>query len=145
MKTEHDSFDLQRFIRAQAVSHETALRELRAGRKRSHWMWYVFPQLQGLGFSDMARLYAIESIEEAAAYAAHPVLGQRLRECTAAVLAVDGRSAHDIFGHPDDWKFRSCMTLFEAAVPGEPLFAAALDRYFDGERDDQTLDLLGFA
>lgn len=145
MKTEHDSFDLQRFIRAQAVSHETALRELRAGRKRSHWMWYVFPHLQGLGFSDMARLYAIESIEEAAAYAAHPVLGQRLRECTAAVLAVDGRSAHDIFGHPDDWKFRSCMTLFEAAVPGEPLFAAALDRYFDGERDDQTLDLLGFA
>ena len=145
METEHDPFDLQRFIRAQAGSHDVALRELRAGRKRSHWMWYVFPQLQWLGFSDMARMYAIESIEEAAAYAAHPVLGQRLRECTAAVLAVDGRSAHDIFGHPDDWKFRSCMTLFEAAVPGEPLFAAALDRYFDGERDDQTLDLLGFA
>lgn len=145
MESEQDPFNLQRFVDAQAASHETALRELRAGRKRSHWMWYIFPQVQGLGFSDMARTYAIDSIEEAAAYAAHPLLGQRLRECTSAVLAVEGRSAHDIFGHPDDWKFRSCMTLFEAAVPEEPLFATALDRYFDGERDDQTLDLLNMA
>ncbi|MEE7450610.1 calpastatin [Methylobacterium radiotolerans] len=134
-----DIYDLGRFVTAQEGVYPRALAELRAGDKRSHWMWFIFPQIAGLGASPMARRYAIGSLAEAEAYAAHPVLGARLRACTAAVNAVAGRSAHAIFGAPDDLKFRSSMTLFARAAPGEPLFADALARYFDGAPDPRTL------
>jgi uncharacterized protein (DUF1810 family) len=136
-----DPFDLQRFVSAQAGVYDQALAELRRGRKQSHWMWFVFPQLKGLGISATAQHYGIASLAEAEAYLAHPVLGPRLRDCAAAALAVEGRSAHDIFGSPDDLKFRSSMTLFQAAAPDEPLFAQALERDFAGP-DPRTLDLL---
>jgi uncharacterized protein (DUF1810 family) len=137
-----DPFDLQRFVEAQDGVHERALAELKHGRKASHWMWFVFPQLAGLGSSPTAQRYALRSLDEARAYLAHPVLGQRLREVTAAVNAVEGRTAHAIFGSPDDFKFRSSMTLFQAAAPQEPVFAAALAKYFDGEPDPKSLALL---
>ena len=117
--------------------------ELKAGRKATHWMWFVFPQLAGLGFSERAQFYGIASLEEARAYLAHRVLGPRLLECTGLVNAVEGRTAHDIFGSPDDKKFRSSMTLFSLADPDEPAFGAALERYFQGGKDRRTLDLLG--
>ncbi|MEE7440352.1 DUF1810 domain-containing protein [Methylobacterium oryzae] len=138
-----DTYDLGRFVAAQEGVYARALAELQAGDKRSHWMWFVFPQIAGLGASPMAQRYAIGSLAEAQAYAAHPVLGARLRACTAAVNAVAGRSAHAIFGSPDDLKFRSSMTLFARAVPGEPVFADALARYFDGVPDPRTLAKLG--
>jgi uncharacterized protein (DUF1810 family) len=119
-------------------TYDTALAELRAGSKRSHWMWFVFPQIAGLGRSPMAQEYAIGSIEEARAYAEHPVLGARLRESAQALLDQSGRSAFDILGGIDATKLRSSMTLFAHATPGEPAFAAVLDRYFDGERDPAT-------
>ena len=137
-----DPFDLQRFVDAQAPLIDRVRQELAAGRKASHWMWFVFPQIEGLGFSPMAVRYAIASREEALAYLAHPVLGPRLRELTATVIAVPGRSAHEIFGSPDDLKFRSCMTLFNLAAPGEAVFGQALDRYFGGQADPATLDRL---
>jgi uncharacterized protein (DUF1810 family) len=130
--------DPQRFLDAQAGTIDDALAELSAGRKRSHWMWYVFPQLAGLGRSAMAQHYALAGLDDARAYLAHPVLGARLRECTRAVLAHAGGSAHEVFGSPDDVKFRSCMTLFALAAPGEPLFREALDAFFDGEPDPLT-------
>ena len=133
-------YDLSRFVEAQAGPYEDALAELRAGRKRSHWMWFVFPQIEGLGTSPMAQRYALAGPDEARAYLGHPVLGPRLRECTRAVLAVRGRTLHEIFGSPDDLKFRSSMTLFEiAAGPGSE-FSAALDRLCGGERDRATLE-----
>jgi uncharacterized protein (DUF1810 family) len=138
-----DPFDLQRFVDAQARVFETALAELTAGDKRSHWMWFVFPQVAGLGSSPMAQRYAIGSLDEARAYLAHPLLGARLRECTAAVNAVEGRSAHAIFHSPDDLKFRSSMTLFREAAPEEPRFQTALATYFDGAPDLRTLAILG--
>lgn len=138
-----DPHDLKRFLDAQAFVYDRALAELKRGRKESHWMWFVFPQVAGLGLSERSVRYAIRSLDEAAAYAAHPVLGSRLRDCTGAVLAVEGRSAHDIFGAPDDRKFQSSMALFEKAAPDEPLFPAALERYFAGGRDHRTLELLG--
>lgn len=138
-----DPFNLQRFVDAQARTYESALAELTAGAKRTHWMWFIFPQIAGLGSSSTARFYAIGSLEEARAYLAHPVLGPRLRACTAAVLAVEGRSAHEIFGSPDDLKFRSSMTLFGEAAPGEPLFGRALADYFDARPDPRTLEILG--
>lgn len=138
-----DTYELGRFVAAQEGVYPRALAELQAGDKRSHWMWFVFPQIAGLGASPMAQRYAIGSLAEAEAYAAHPVLGTRLRACTAAVNAVAGRSAHAIFGSPDDLKFRSSMTLFARAVPGEPVFADALARYFDGVPDPRTLAKLG--
>ena len=138
-----DPFDLQRFVDAQARNYADALGELRAGRKASHWMWYVFPQIAGLGFSAMAQTYAIGSLEEAKAYLRHAILGPRLRECVAATLAARGRSAHDIFGRPDDLKFRSSLTLFAEAGPREPLFRTALDAFFDGKPDPATLAKLG--
>ena len=138
-----DTYELGRFVAAQEGVYPRALAELQAGDKRSHWMWFVFPQIAGLGASPMAQRYAIGSLAEAEAYAAHPVLGARLRACTAAVNAVAGRSAHAIFGSPDDLKFRSSMTLFARAVPGEPLFAEALARYFDGVPDPRTMAALG--
>jgi uncharacterized protein (DUF1810 family) len=136
-----DPFDLQRFVDAQHRPYEQACAELAAGCKRSHWMWFVFPQLQGLGRSATAQHYGIASKAEAQAYWAHPLLGPRLKQCTELVLAVDGRSAQQIFGPPDDLKFRSCMTLFALAT-GEPVFSRALDRYFGGEADPRTIELL---
>ena len=138
-----DVFGLQRFVDAQARNYDDAIAELRRGRKTTHWMWYVFPQIAGLGSSAMAETYAIGSLAEARAYLAHPLLGARLRECVAAVLAVKGRSAHEIFGSPDDLKFRSSLTLFAEAAPDEPLFGRALERCFDGEPDPRTLEKLG--
>jgi uncharacterized protein (DUF1810 family) len=137
-----DDFHLQRFVDAQARNYAQALAELRGGRKTSHWMWYVFPQVAGLGSSAMARTYAIGSLAEARAYLAHPVLGPRLRECVAAALAVEQRTAHEIFGAPDDVKFRSSLTLFAEAAPDEPLFRRALGRYFGGRPDPRTLEKL---
>ena len=121
-----DPFRLKRFVDAQEPVYGTVLDELRAGRKRTHWMWFVFPQLAGLGHSGMARRYAISSIDEAAAYLAHPLLGPRLRECATLVAGVQGRSIAAIFGAPDDLKFRSSMTLFARAAPEEPLFTACV-------------------
>ena len=137
-----DPFDLNRFLQAQEGVYADALAELRAGRKTSHWMWFVFPQLDGLGRSQTARFFAVKSLAEARAYLAHPVLGTRLRQCTAAVLGVAGRTASEIFGYPDDLKFRSSMTLFERAAPDCDLFSDALDRFFEGRRDRLTQELL---
>jgi len=137
-----DPFDLQRFVAAQASVYSQVLRELSDGRKRSHWMWFIFPQLRGLGHSRMAELYAISSRNEAAAYLKHPILGPRLRECTRLVNAVEGRSIQQILGHPDDLKFRSSMTLFASATNENEEFAAGIQKYFSGEYDQLTLDLL---
>jgi uncharacterized protein (DUF1810 family) len=137
-----DNFDLQRFVDAQDGVYERVLDELRAGRKASHWMWFVFPQIAGLGFSSMAQRYAISGRDEALAYDAHPVLGERLRECTAIVNAVEGRDVHQIFGSPDDMKLRSCMTLFAECVDDGHVFRNALDKYFHGVEDQLTLDRL---
>lgn len=137
-------YDLTRFITAQQDSYDRALAELMAGQKRSHWMWFVFPQLAGLGFSAMAQRYAISSLDEAQAYLQHPVLGPRLLACTAAVNRVTGRTAYQVFGSPDDVKFRSSMTLFGRADPAEPAFREARARYFDGQEDSHTLEKLGF-
>ena len=138
-----DPHDLERFVEAEESVIGDVKRELRSGRKRSHWMWFVFPQVAGLGRSDMAHRYAIDSLAEARAYLAHPVLGPRLRECTELVNDVDGRTANEIFGSPDDLKFRSSMTLFEVAADDPGPFRAALETYYDGERDPKTLDRLG--
>ena len=137
-----DPFDLERFVEAQDPVYARVLAELRAGRKQSHWMWFVFPQIAGLGRSSMAARFAIASLDEARAYLARPVLGGRLRECTELVLAVEGKSAHDIFGSPDDLKFRSCMTLFSRVAPAGSPFERALARYFGGEPDAATLERL---
>ena len=137
-----DPFELQRFVDAQDPVIDEVRGELRTGRKRSHWMWFVFPQLKGLGASAMAQHYGIASLEEAQAYLAHPVLGPRLRECCALMLGVPGRSAHEILGSPDDMKLRSCVTLFRAAAPGEELFQRCLDRFYAGQPDARTLELL---
>jgi uncharacterized protein (DUF1810 family) len=131
--------DLERFSAAQSPVYDQVLAELRAGHKRSHWIWFIFPQLAGLGHSAMARRYALASLAEARAYLAHPVLGARLRECSAIVEAIEGRSIEDIFGYPDDVKFRSSMTLFAQAAPGEALFQACLNKYFGGIPDRETL------
>ena len=133
------TFDLSRFLEAQDPVLAAVRRELAAGRKQSHWMWFVFPQLAGLGHSAMARHYAIGSLAEAQAYLAHPVLGARLEECAGLVNAVEGRSALQILGSPDDLKFRSSMTLFAAARPDAAVFADALGRYFGGVPDEATL------
>jgi uncharacterized protein (DUF1810 family) len=138
-----DSFDLDRFVHAQQPVMVQVRKELAAGRKMTHWMWFVFPQLAGLGSSPRAQFYGIVSLEEARAYLAHPVLGHRLVECTELVNRVTGRTAYEIFGNPDDLKFHSSMTLFSLAAPGEAVFAAALDRYFEGGKDRRTLELLG--
>jgi uncharacterized protein (DUF1810 family) len=134
-----DPFGLQRFLDAQAPVIEQVRRELRDGRKRSHWMWFVFPQIAGLGFSAMSQRYAIASRAEAAAYLAHPVLGARLLDCTALVNAAQGATARDILGSPDDMKFCSSMALFAAVDPGREEFAEALRKYFGGQPDAATL------
>jgi uncharacterized protein (DUF1810 family) len=137
-----DPFELERFVAAQEPVIDRVCGELRAGRKRSHWMWFVFPQIRGLGSSPMAQHYAISSLAEAKAYLDHPVLGPRLRECTGLVIAIEGRSIDAIFGHPDDLKFRSSMTLFARAAPDDTIFAEAIAKYFPAGLDPQTLDRL---
>lgn len=137
-----DAFDLDRFVSAQAGVYEQALRELRAGRKRTHWMWFVFPQIEGLGYSATARRYAIRNRDEAAAYLGHPVLGPRLIECCDALLAHRARSASEILGSPDDMKLKSCATLFETVAGGEPAFGRILDAFYGGVRDAATLQRL---
>lgn len=135
-------FDLERFVTAQQPVYATVCEELAAGRKASHWMWFVFPQLRALGRSSTAKFFGIEGLDEAVAYWAHPVLRERLRHCTQLVLGVQGRSIHQIFGSPDDLKLCSCMTLFEVAAPDEPGFGLLLQQGFGGERDSATLALL---
>ena len=138
-------YDLDRFLDAQEDVYAQVLGELRAGRKRSHWMWFVFPQFEGLGVSAMSRRYAIRSVDEADAYIRHPVLGARLAECTEAVNGHHALTAREIFGTPDDQKFRSSMTLFELVSGPDSPFASALEEYFSGERDARTLDLIRLA
>ena len=137
-----DPYDLERFVTAQRGIYPTALEELRRGAKRSHWMWFIFPQAAGLGSSSMAQRYAIKSQPEAQAYLAHPVLGARLRECVAALLQITGKTATEIMGRPDDLKLKSSMTLFAAiSEPASP-FHSVLNRYFSGETDARTIDYL---
>lgn len=137
----NDPYNLSRFVEAQAGDYEQALAEIRDGRKRSHWMWYVFPQIEGLGSSPISRRYAIKSLDEARAYLDHPVLGQRLVECAESALSVEGWSASDIFGSPDDMKLKSCATLFAEVTPPDSVFARLLNKFFAGERDSRTLGL----
>ena len=138
-----DAYDLSRFIRAQQDDYEQALSEITNGQKRTHWMWYIFPQFDGLAFSSTSRHYAIKSIEEARAYLEHPILGPRLLKCAAAALQVEGRSALDIFGSPDNLKLKSSATLFACVSPPGSVFDRLLEKYFQGVRDDKTLELLG--
>jgi uncharacterized protein (DUF1810 family) len=137
-----DPFGLLRFLRAQDEDYEQALSEIRSGRKRSHWMWYIFPQFDGLGSSATSRRYAIRSVAEANAYLDHPVLGQRLIECAEAALGLETQSASKVFGSPDDMKLRSCATLFASVSPPGSVFERMLDKYFGSERDEQTIWLL---
>lgn len=137
----NDPFDPQRFVDAQQGSYETALAEIRGGKKRSHWMWYIFPQIIGLGRSDMAQRYALRSVAEARAYLEHPILGPRLMACIKALQELNESSAEAVFGSVDAVKLRSSLTLFEAAG-GPPIIAAAIERWFDGERDLATLTML---
>lgn len=138
-----DPFGLRRFVDAQQSARHRALRELRAGRKTGHWMWFIFPQLRGLGMSEASRFYGVSGLDEARAYLAHPLLGARLRECVGAMLAVEGLTAEDILGAVDAMKFCSSLTLFARAAPDEPMFDAALAKYFGGRPDSRTLALLG--
>jgi uncharacterized protein (DUF1810 family) len=140
-----DPYDLERFVHAQKQDYSRALSELQAGQKRSHWMWYIFPQFDGLGMSWTAKQYSIKSVAEARAYLAHTILGPRLIECTEAVLQIEGRSASAIFGAPDDTKLRSCATLFAAVSAKESVFHRIITRYFQGQPDDRTLRLIADA
>jgi uncharacterized protein (DUF1810 family) len=142
-RSSEDPYDLDRFLQAQVGDYERALAEVRGGQKRTHWMWYIFPQLDGLARSPTAKHYAIKSIAEARAYLAHPVLGPRLRECAEAAIHVEGRSATAIFGSPDDLKLRSCATLFASVSPPGSVFDRLLGKYYGGRPDEETLCLLG--
>lgn len=139
----HDPYDLNRFVQAQEKDFEQALLEIGSGQKRSHWMWYIFPQLDGLAFSSTSRYYAIKSVEEARAYLEHPVLGPRLLQCAEAVVHVEGRTVKGIFGSPDDLKLKSCATLFAHVSPAGSVFERLLRKYYGGQRDAKTLQLLG--
>jgi uncharacterized protein (DUF1810 family) len=138
-----DPYDLKRFLLAQEADYDRALSEIRGGRKRSHWMWYIFPQFDGLGFSSASRRYSIKSLPEARAYLEHPVLGTRLLECAETVVSLESRSATDIFGSPDDLKLRSCGTLFATVSPPGSVFDRLLGKYYQGKPDAKTLRLLG--
>jgi uncharacterized protein (DUF1810 family) len=138
-----DPFNLNRFLQAQARDYEKALSEIKCGRKRTHWMWYIFPQFDGLAFSSTSKHYAIKSVDEAKAYLNHSILGTRLLECTKAVMAVEGRSASQIFGSPDDLKLHSCVTLFASVSPEGSVFERLLEKYYNGMRDEKTMGLLG--
>lgn len=140
-----DLHNLNRFVQAQEDTYEQALSEIRSGKKRTHWMWYIFPQIDGLALSSTAKHYSIKSVEEAKAYLEHPTLGPRLLECAEAVIHIEGRSATEIFGSPDDQKLRSCTTLFAYALPSGSVFDRLLKKYYGGERDEKTLQLLGIA
>jgi len=140
--SQDDPFDLGRFISAQDEIYDRVLAELRSGQKRSHWMWFIFPQIEGLGYSSTTQYYAIKSLAEAREYLKHPVLGTRLMECTDAVLAVEGRSVSDIFGYPDDLKLKSSMTLFAYVAEPDSVFVRVLEKYFQGERDVRTLQIV---
>ena len=139
----YDPAGLERFVKAQKYDYDTALREIRSGRKRSHWMWYIFPQLQGLGYSSTAQYYGIRDLEEAQDYMEHPVLGPRLVEISEALLVLDTSDASAVMGYPDDLKLRSSMTLFELAAPEQPVFGRVLEKNYSGHRDRHTLELLG--
>ena len=140
--TTDDTFDLDRFVSAQENVYQTALQEIRNGRKQGHWMWFIFPQIAGLGRTEISRLYAIKSREEAVAYLDHPVLGPRLREISEALLAHDDKSATELLGTPDDLKLRSSMTLFKSVSTDNDVFLGVLDRYYGGEEDPQTFRIL---
>ena len=137
-----DLFNLERFVEAQRAEYPQVLVELRAGRKRSHWIWFIFPQLKGLGRSPASEHYGVASLDEARAYLSHPVLGPRLEECTRLVNQIEGSTVDQIFGFPDNLKFRSSMTLFSRAAPDNPIYVAALDKCFAGEADPRTIELL---
>lgn len=134
--------DLKRFLDAQETDYEIALSEIRAGKKRSHWMWYIFPQIAGLGFSETSKFYAIKDRSEAESYLAHPVLGKRLIEISNELLKIEGKTVNQIFGSPDDIKLKSSMTLFGALENTNPVFQKVLDKYFDEEKDRKTLELI---
>ena len=134
-----DPFELNRFVEAQEDIYASALAQIRAGQKRSHWMWYIFPQIEGLGFSSTSRRYAIRGIAEATSYLAHPIVGPRLLECSKAALNVERRSAHEVFGSPDDLKLQSCATLFAQVSPPASVFEQLIDRFFEGQPDQNTL------
>lgn len=138
-----DPFRLDRFVSAQAGAYARALAELRAGRKRTHWIWYIFPQIAGLGHSSTSRHYAVSGLEEARAYLAHPVLGPRLLECAGVLLSLEGRTASEIMPYPDDLKLRSSMTLFERVAGFDSVFSRVLEKYFGGKRDELTIGRLG--
>lgn len=133
---------LQRFLDAHNKDYETALSEIKTGRKRSHWMWYIFPQIHGLGFSEISKLYSIKSLEEAEEYLHHPVLGKRLIEISKALLDLPSNNAHDIFGSPDDAKLKSSMTLFSSLPGTDPVFESVLEKFFYGEKDEKTLAII---
>jgi uncharacterized protein (DUF1810 family) len=137
-----DPYGLSRFLDAQKESYATAVSELRLGKKSTHWIWYVFPQVDGLGFSETTKHYSIKSLAEARAYVEHPILGARLKECVGILLSTQGLDAEEIFGEVDTLKLRSCMTLFDFAAPNEDVFSSALERYFQGLRDETTLKIL---
>lgn len=139
----NDPFDLERFVAAQQLVYPSVVDELRNARKRTHWMWFVFPQVIGLGSSTTAIRYALRSLAEAEAYLAHPLLGPRLVECTELVNGIEGRSLNDVFGSPDDLKFHSSVTLFSLLTPGHAAFALALDKYFGGRPDERTVAIVG--
>ena len=139
----YESKALDKFVTAQARDYETALDEIRSGRKRSHWMWYIFPQLQGLGFSSTAQYYGIRDLEQAKDYMEHPVLGPRLVEISEALLSLSTSNPTAVMGYPDDLKLCSCMTLFEIAVPEEKVFGKVIDKFYAGHRDRLTLEILG--
>ena len=138
-----DPFNLRRFVDAQRNEYAGACAELRAGQKRGHWIWFIFPQMRGLGSSPTSQFFGISSLGEAVEYAKHPVLGARIEECAGLVNQIEGRTAHQIFGSPDDMKFKSSMTLFALAAPEKPVFRAALEKHYGGELDQRTLELLG--
>ncbi len=142
MTNPDDPYELSRFVRAQDDDYEQALSELRNGRKRTHWIWYIFPQIDGLAFSSTSKRYAIKSVEEARAYLDHPILGPRLLECAGALLRVEGRSATEILGSPDDMKLKSCATLFARLPPAGSVFDRLLEKFYRGEPDGKTLQLL---
>ena len=137
-----DLYDLERFVRAQASSYSQALAELTRGQKESHWMWFIFPQIAGLGTSAMSQRFAIRNVDEAGAYLEHPVLGARLRECMQTLLDIESRTAHAIFGSPDDLKLQSCATLFAQVSPRDGIFERVLQKFFDGHRDEMTMRFL---
>jgi len=134
--------NLNRFIDAQERDYQTALTEIRNGRKRSHWMWYIFPQVQGLGFTETSRFYAVKDLDEAEAYLQHPILGSRLIDICNALLGLESNNANQIFGSPDDLKLKSCMTLFAALSNTDPVFRLVLDKFFNGRKDQKTLQLI---